>query len=86
MILRDGWFQRQAAAAKETIKGWSQVKREVMLCYGGRHHAWGESVAASQTQEIQTCQNCDRQRIKFTWAEDWTMVQRGSEAEWCKSR
>lgn len=31
MILKEGWFERQASKAKEEIKGWSTTKREVML-------------------------------------------------------
>lgn len=82
MELKEDWFERQIEAVKNEIKTWSHIKREVMFCCGG--HDWQDSNKASQTQEVQTCKDCGRQRIKFIWAESWTMVKRGSEVDWCK--
>lgn len=82
MEFKQGWLARQIASAAAEVRSWSPMTRERMCCCNG--HIWGESAMITLTQEIQTCRNCDRQRIKFTWADqptDWVLVKRGCESQ-----
>jgi hypothetical protein len=77
MELEKGWLIRQLNAAAAEVKTWSRSRKERMFCSGGHH--WSEPLPVSETQEIQQCECCGRQRVKFNWAEEWVFVIRGKE-------
>lgn len=78
MKLQEGWLKQQIETASAEVNAWPPIKREIMLC-PSEAHSWDEEQRLSEDSVLQVCKNCDRQRVRFDWAEGWMYVKRGEE-------
>ena len=84
MEFKEGWLERDFAAATATVAKWSPERRELMLCASGRFHKWDGIIQRSPVEEVRLCLNCGREQVRFAWArlvinEGWIDVRRGYE-------